>query len=396
MSPKPTPSRNTPVSREDSRRHHRRRSRLIMLRRLLVLVIVAVLAVVLWRNWDTMAPDKLLAKLQDSMQASAGTYPVDISGTHVSVLTRSEGYLFTLSDSYLTFYNTGGGEVNRFPCTYSSPLCHTAGRFVLLAEQDGKRVQLYTRTALQTELTAKEEILAVALNADGRFAVLTRGSQSYAAQVTVYERDGTQVYTRSRSKLATAVALSPDGEHLALLSVEANGGSLNSLVEVFPLSGSDTAAVYSHTLPGTLLYRLDYLQNARLSAVGEAGALLINTKENVTTPYTADTRRVLGYAANEDGVALVLREYGDTAGGTVAVVDKDGREVCTVPFTGEFRHLSTDGDSFLLLTDAAALRLDRSGADGTAAIEADGQRAALAGDTAVVLGLNTIQAYTLE
>lgn len=385
-----------PSSREDNRRRHRRRSRLLMLRRLLVVALVAALAVVLWTNWDTLAPDKLFAQLQDSLDAATGTFPVDISGTRVTALERSQSYITVLSDSYLTYYNTDGGEINRFACTYGSPLLRTAGRYVLVAEQDGKRVQLYTRSSLATEVTAKERILSVAVNTQGQFAVLTRGTQSYAVQVTVYDSTGQQIYARSRTKLATGVALSPDGEYLAVLSVEATGGVISSLVEIFPLAGGETAATFTHSVADTLLYRLDYMNSRYLAAVGETGVLSVDTRSGTSTAYTVENRRVLGSVVNGDGVALAVRDYGDTAGGTVVLLDRQASQRTTVDFDGEFRHLSTDGDDFLLLTDTRAQAIAFSGVKGSALIEADGQRAALAGDTAVILGLNSIQAYELQ
>lgn len=384
-----------PVSRGQERRRRRRRSRLIMLRRLVAWVLMIVLVVVLWQNWDVLAPDKLLAKLQDSMDTSAGTFPVDISGTNVSVLDRSQNYITALSDSYLTFYNTTGGEVKRYACTYSSPLFRTAGKYVLLAEQNGKRVQLFTRSLMLTEITAKERILSVALNEKGQIAVLTRGNQSYAVQVTVYDRKGQEIYSRSRTKLSVSVALSPDGTHLSLLSTEATDGVLSSLVEVFALSGKDTQAVFSHTVKDTLLYRLEYMNDSRLAAVGETGALLVNTRNSSAVPYTVETQRVLGYAVKADGVALALRDYGDTADGRVVVVNHHGEERCAVDFTGEFRHLSTDGSKFLLLTGDVAQSITANGASKAASVEADGQQAVLSGNTAVVLGLSSIQSYTL-
>ncbi len=393
-----TDTRDTeqPVSRSQDRRRRRRRSRIIMLRRLLAWVLTFVLVVLLWQNWDTLAPDKLLAKLQDSMNTSAGTFPVNISGSNVSVLDRSQNYITTLSDSYLTFYNATGGEVKRYACTYSSALFRTAGKYVLLAEQDGKRVQLFTRSLLLTEITSKERILSVALNEKGQIALLTRGNQSYTVQVTVYNHKGQELYSRSRTKLAAAVALSPDGEHLALLSMETTAGVLSSLVEVFALSGKETQAVFTHTLSDTLLYRLEYMNDTRLVAVGETGALLVNTRNSAAVPYTTDTERVLGYAVKADGVALVLRNYGNTADGRVAVINHHGEERCTVDFTGEFRHLSTDGSKFLLLTGEMAQSITATGAAKAASVEADGQRATLIGNTAVVLGLSSIQAYTLK
>jgi len=383
-------------STQDKRRRRRRRSRFIMLRRLLILTVVVVLAVVLWRHWDTLAPDKLIARLRDSFTTSAGTFPVDVSGTNVVTLDRAEEYVVAVSDSYLVFYNEDGAEVNRHACTYSNPLVRTAGEYVLLAEQNGKRVQLYTRSGLETELTAKERILSVALNEEGRFAVMTRGLQNYAVQVTVYDKTGEQVYARSRTKLATGVALSSEGDRLAMLSVEASAGVIHSTVAIFPTVGTSSEAVFTHTLPDTLLYRLEYMDDGHLAAIGETGVLLVDTATGTPTTYMAGDRRVLGGVVGSKGVALVLRDYGDTASGSVVVLDTAAAPHAEVAFEGEFRHVSTDGDRFLVLTDNRVQAISAAGAGGTASIEADGQRCVLTGDAAVVLGLNLIQSYDLQ
>ena len=66
-------------------------------------------------------------------------------------------------------------------------------------------------------------------------------------------------------------------------------------------------------------------------------------------------------------------------------------------FSGEFRHISADGDSYLLLTDSRVQQITRTGAGKAADVAPDGQKAVLAsGSTAVVLGLSTVQAYELH
>lgn len=385
-----------PPSHEDARRQRRKRARRLMWKRLITVVLVAVAVWAAWRNWDTVAPDKLLARVQDLISDTAGTYPVDISGSNVQHLARSQNYNVTLSDSYLTYYNDKGGEVTRYSCTYSTATLRTAGKYVLVAERGGKRMLLTTRSMQLCDITAEQNILAATVNAKGQIAVLTQSTQGYAVELTVYDRRGQVLYSRKRSTSASEVALSSDGKTVALLSLEAKNGVLNTVVEAFSLSSTDAAALTEYTAADTLLYRLDFLSNNRLVAVGENGAVVVPTDGKEPTVYTIDGQQLLGYAVANNSVSMVVRPMGDTHGGTVIVLDKNGKETCRVSFDGEFRHLSAYGTQHLLLTDGVAQAIQQTGAGRSASVEADGQQAVLNGNHAVVLGLSAIQQYTLS
>lgn len=390
-----TQNSEQPSSREEARRRHRKRARRLMWKRLIIILLIFVSVWVVWRNWDTLAPDKLLAKLQDTIGDASGTYPVDIAGSNVHSMARSQNYTVLLSDSYLTYYNDHGGEVTRYPCTYSSALLRTAGKYVLAAEQSGKRLLLTTRSMSLADLTLEYKILSADVNEKGQIAVLMQGTQGYAVELIVYDQKGTEIYRRSRTSLASEVTLSPDGKTVALLSVDAVGGVLNTTVDVFSLSSTDPQALYSYTAADTLLYRLEFLTKNKLLAVGESGALLLSTTQDKPTAVTIGSEQLLGYAVAQDSVALVLRPLGSTDGGTVRVLNTSGDELSRVLFTGEFRHLSAQGKQFLLLTDDTVRVIDKAGAGKSAEVEADGQQAVLYGNNAVVLGLSALQQYAL-
>ncbi len=381
-------------SRTAARQRHKKRARLLMWRRLVVILLLFIGVWLVWRNWDVLAPDKLLANLQDTVNDAAGTYPVDISGTEGRALMRAQNYTVLLDDSYLTYYNGNGGEVTRYACSYSSVLTRTAGKYVLVAEQGGKRLLLTTRSAKVAELALDHPILSVALNSKGQIAVLTEGTQGYAVDVTVYTAHGEEIYRRSRAALASEVALSADGKTVALISVDAAGGVLTSTVEAFSLSSTESAAMYTHKATDTLLYRLAFFNNRCLAAVGDDGALLLPLK-GTAAAYTLTGETLIGYAVADGSVALVTRTAGATDGGAVVLLDDTGHERCRVSFTGEFRQLSADGRRFLLLTDSVAQVIDRSGAGRAAEIAADGKQAVLSGNAAIVLGLSALQQYTL-
>ncbi len=366
-----------------------------MWRRVIVLVAIFASAVLIWRNWDTLAPDKLLARIQDWLGDASGSYPVDISGTEGKALLKCQGYTVLLNDSYLTYYNDRGGEVNRYTCTYTSPLVRAEGKYVLVAEQGGRRLMLTTRSSTLLDMTMNSDILSVSLNAKGQIAVLTQGTQGYAVDLFVYTHKGEQVYSRQRNALASDVALSPDGKAVALVSVDAVNGMLSTTMEAFLLKSTDTAALCAHTVSDTLVRRIEFLDKDRMVAIGESGAWLFSLDGSAPTVYAIGTDRLLGYTLSDTDVALVTRPAGTTDGGVVTVVSADGVMQCQVPFSGEFRHMTSYKSQYLLLTDRQVQTLDSSGAGASVAIGADGQQAVLTDNSAIVLGLSMIQKYPL-
>lgn len=385
-----------PLTAAEKREMRRRRARRRAVLRVVVLVALCAVLVLLWQNWDSLAPGKLFNRFQDLMGSSTGSYPVDLSGVSVRRLDRSQNYSVLLTDSHLIYLNSDGAEVNRHACSYSTALLRTAGRYVLVAEQGGRRLQLSTRSAVVTELTVDQDIITVALNERGQMAVLTHGLQGYAVQVKVYDRNGKLLYTRSRNHAVTEVALSRDGSQMALLSVESVDGTLNTLLDVFSLETADTGALCSYTAQDTLLYRMEYMDGHWLVAFSEDSVVMLDTADGLAAVYKPQGLRVLGYAVSEETLALALRAYGDTGDGEVQVVGKTGEPSCSVAFTGTFRHLAEENGQYILLTDAYAQRITTTGAAGTAQVGSDGQQVVLDGDHAVVLGLNRLVAFELE
>ena len=384
------------LSTEDKRVMRRRRQRRKMIARIAIVAAVVALGVVVWLNWSSLAPDKVWAWLQDLVGGGTGSYPVDLSGTGARRLAQIDGYTVVLTDSHLTYLNGSGAEVNRYGCAYSQPLLRTEGKYVLVAEQSGRRLQLTTRNKSVLEWESDLDIRSVALNTLGQTAVLTEGPQGYAVQVKIYDKEGKVLYTRSSNRMVTDVALSPDGTTVSLVSVEAADGTLSTRLEVFSLASAAPEAQCVHTVSDTLLYRAAYLSDGTLAAVHEQGVVLMNTHSGGVTTYQPEGMRVLGYAVGGDGIALALRAYGDTADGEVRIVASSGGVLSDTAFTGEFRHLSGFGGRYALLTDGYAQALTANGVTGKVTVQADGRQVLYVDGKIVVMGLNRLDAFSVE
>lgn len=386
------------LSAEDKRVLRRRRKRRRLLVRIAIVTVICALSVLIVLNWNALTPEKIWTWFQDLVGGGTGSFPVDLSGTGAQRVEQIDNYTVVLTDSHLLYLNGTGAEVTRYECAYADPLVRAEGKYVLVAEQNGTRLQLSTRNKLVKEWKTEDNthtIRAVSLNAAGQTAVLTDGPQGYQMQICVYDEDGALLYSRNSNRNAIDVALSPDGTTVSLTSVEADNGSLNTHLEVFSLkSGGDPQCV--HVEADRLLYRIEYLSNGKIAAMHEHGVVLMDPTSGATTSYVPDDMRVLGYAVSGDTVALAMRPYGDTAGGQVAVISATGAATCTETFDGEFRHLSGYNGTYTLLTDGYVHALSADGVKGKAAAPADGLQAVWATDKAVVMGRNQLEAYSVK
>ena len=393
---KPTPSHEPrQLTAADKRQMRRKRARRRAITRVVIVVVLCAVVLLLWKNWGSLSVDRIMGGVENLLGTGTGSYPVDMSGTHVRRLERAQSYAAVLTDSHLIYLNHSGAEVNRYACAYPTALMRTAGRYVLVAEQGGRRLHLSNRNKVCLEMTADMDILSVALNERGQFAVLTDGPQGYAVQLTVYDKTGKLLYTRNRNQTSTEIALSRDGSQLATLSVEAVNGDLNTTMEVFSLKTSAAEALCSYTAKDLLLCRMSYMNGGWLAAFSEEGAVMLDTADGLATVYAPADMRVLGYAVSGGDLALAVRPYGDTGGGQIHVVGTSGEPLSVADFTGTFRHLVGGDRQYALLTDTYVQQFSATGAGATAAVEADGQQVILSDTRAVVLGLNRLEAYDL-
>jgi hypothetical protein len=244
-------------------------------------------------------------------------------------------------------------------------------------------------------MNADQDILSVSLNEKGQIAVLSKGPQGYAVQIKIYDKNGKLLYTRNRNHTATDVALARDGSQVAVLSIDAVGGNLNTSIDVFSLTTSATEALCSYQVKDKLLYRMEYLEGGWLAAFSDSGVSMLDTADGLATVYAPAGMRVLGYAVSGEHLALALRPYGDTGDGQIHIINKQGEPTCTVDFTGDFRQLAAGADQYAVLTDTHVAQILPTGAGLTVAVPTDGQQVMINSTHAVVLGLNRIDAYPL-
>ena len=134
------------MSRESTQRKRPKNQYMPWLRfffRLLIVAAVILVIVLIWRNWNKIAPEAILdwSEIRFGDAEIGAGFPTAVEGNNVVSMGEVGQHFAVLSDTNLMFYNTSATRVVTRPHSFSSPVMHTAGKYVLLAEIGGSRFQ---------------------------------------------------------------------------------------------------------------------------------------------------------------------------------------------------------------------------------------------------------------
>lgn len=381
---------------ESVRQPQKRRKKRTALRvavRLLIVVAVLGAGFLLWRNWDTLAPEAVLDWVDEQLGGKKGDgYPVAITGSGVLQMEQVDGRLAVLTDTALLLYNDNGGELVRRSHGYTDPLLKTSGAYLLVMEQEGTRLRLETRRSTVLEMEAENKIITGAVGSDGSFALVTKSTQGYLSEVCVYNKKGEKLYRRRfADQMVVAAAFSPDGKHLAVAGLTAQDGAIKSTLNTFQLSSTDPEASYEGV--GVMLMDVKYFADGSLCAVGDTALWVVKPGGEMDVRLTYEDSQILGYAVDETYVGVVYRPHGSNTGGELTAVSSTGQELFSASFQGNYRDIAGSGDTLYLLTSNQVCRAEKTGMAGTAEVPQDGLQAAVLGDKVVVLGLSSLTTY---
>ncbi len=364
--------------------------------RLLVLIVLAALVAVVALNWETLAPEAITGHIHDFISGGGNGdgFPMNVSGSQIFQMEYESGSTVLLSDTYVTMVNNSGEETMRRTHAFSDPQLRTAGKYVLVAELGGKRLQLETRAKTVAEITASYDILTAAVHKSGRVAVVTGSDQGYNAEISVYSASGELIYHRLCSNLIADLAFSPNGKQLAVAAVGAEGGAMTSTVEVLSLGSGESEPLYTHSEKDTLLYRVEYLSDGLITAVGDTGVWMYQPKRDSCKRYEFADGPLQAFAIGDRGVLAVMKPYGSATGGTAALIKTDGTAAFTETFEGVCRDVASDGNTYALLTDKQIYHISGRGMAGSRDVSSDGRLVATSGNRIMVLGLNALNQHT--
>lgn len=152
-----------------------------------------------------------------------------------------DNHIVVLQDNNLTIYNSSGKKETTINISISNPIFKSCGKYLLIAEQNGKSAYLIYNTGLQWQKTMEGNISKVTVNKNGAVGIALTGT-THKTVIVMYGVAGTEEFkTYLASTIAVDLEISEDNKYLSFAEINTSGTMLSSVVKTVSVEKAKSA-----------------------------------------------------------------------------------------------------------------------------------------------------------
>lgn len=254
-----------------------------------------------------------------------------------------QGGIVRVSTAGVEIFRSDGEQALCAEIGFFAPRVAISRRFVIAYDFGGKDFYVYNAYDELYHGTTEAPILGITVADSGEFAVLVPSERSLSA--VLYYDTGFAMTQRFERGFATVdMALSENGEKIALLGLGAEGGVL----DVYEIGGAEPTATVALSVgtPDTVMF----LSSKNVAAVGSDGAAVLQTDGKMLNGISFSGKQPLSVKKSESGFAVALCEKGSQSDTEIVMLDKRGAEQFRATADGRFVGMSPSGKNLFVLS----------------------------------------------
>lgn len=231
------------------------------------------------------------------------------------------GGLAVVSDSHVFVTDRASGTTFSEHHGYKTPRLVSSDKYMLLYDRSGSSLSVYNAFSRLKSFEYNGTVVAAATANDGTVAVAVSGESDYYSTVYVYNASFELLNTISKYKYVTALALSENGDMLAVGSVCADvGGEVRS--ELICLEVGKKKETAKINLENEAIWQLSFFENDGFAALTDSSMLFYDDDGDLVkrVKYPAAPN---GAYIGKEGV-LILISSSDSRYQSVYLYDEDG------------------------------------------------------------------------
>lgn len=373
----------------DVRKLRKRRKRKRFVKNLLLILAVLVFASGVYFSRGLWLPyfEGILERgFADDRDAAAENFPIDISNRTNVRIGGMDNCWVMFSDTSLSVRDNNGRELHSVYLPYSSPVVETSSRRTLVYDMGGYNLCVVSRTGEVFSKRLENQILFAVVGEHGNIAVVT-STDKYASYLTIYDKNGTEVFHWADGNLITAIALDDSGDGCIVSSSYVLGGRFKSVVSELDFSMTE---IVGKTIPvNTLCLDIEYTRDNGFWLIGDSA--LYRYGEDFSLSYTYEyIYDLTKYAVSGDVCGMVFNPAG-TNSIYLTLFDAELEQPTEITYNEKIHSIEAYDGKIYFNTSTRLNSVDSLGMlVGTSPLDAEYESFVVNGDKAFLLGYRSI------
>lgn len=205
--------------------------------------------------------------------------------------------LLLINHEGITALNRNGNEMWNIVFSMTTPMAEVEDDYIMLADMNGRTVNLYDKDVLLTQIKTQNEIISAKVNKNGYIAVAT-DELGYKGLITVYDKNGNEIFKWHSGAGYIGDADISDKNVIAVSQLMTDKEKIYSRVVTLNVK-SEEEKVISETIDGVAM-NVTYRDNGEFVVVSDSEAC--GFKKNGGLKFRVDfrSRKLCGYDIEDE------------------------------------------------------------------------------------------------
>lgn len=206
-------------------------------------------------------------------------------------------YIGVLNKNQFTIYNNTGNKEKSLEVQISNPIFNSANRFLVIAENKGKKLYVITDKEITWEAEVEGNISQVHVNKNGYVAVVITDT-IHKTVISMYNPEGTEKFkTYLSSTRTTDIAISNDNKHVAIAEVDTSGTIIQSNIRIISIDKASSDPTNSlekkyQGEPDKLITNIQYQDKGKLVCMYTDNIHMIENNEDTVLIDNKNKKRI--------------------------------------------------------------------------------------------------------
>ena len=251
----------------DAKIKKHRRKVFVIIASIILLVLIALIAIYIYFEHKTYTSYEVINSIERS-------------DTSASQFETFQGNLLKYTNDGAVYTDLNGNRIWNQTYEMDHPFTDSCNEYLVIYELNGTQIYILNKVSLQSSIQITMPIQRVSVAKQGTIAVLMESEG--ISYLQLYDKEGTQLAAGElhvqNSGYPLDIALSEDGQKLAVAMLDINEGSVKTTIAFYNFGAvgqnSIDKIVGSYSYPDMLISRIHYMKDDTMVAFGDSKVVI--------------------------------------------------------------------------------------------------------------------------